>query len=142
MESQVNSAAQAGNDSELAQRLGQADLVITGVAGAPKKFVGVPAAGPQRISEHDPDWWVSTVKVDTVEKGVYSGATIDILFPHSVDIAWHRSPKVKEGDHGTWLLHNRDQYGRAVPAHAVVDPLDFQPIAQLSRVRSLVKSPR
>ncbi len=139
MGSQVNSAAQAGNDRELTQRLAQADLVITGVAGAPKKFVAQPA-GPTRVSEHDPDWWVSTVKVERVEKGQHSGATKDILFPHSMDIAWHRSPKVKEGDHGTWLLHNRDQHGRAVPAPAVVHPLDFQPIAQVDLVRRLMSS--
>jgi hypothetical protein len=142
MELQVNSAAQVGSDNELTQRLAQADLVITGVAGAPKKYLAGPTDPPQRVSEHDPDWWVSTLKVDSVEKGVHSGATKDILFPHSMDIAWHRSPKVKEGDRGTWLLHNRDQYSRAVPSHAVIHQLDFQPIAQLERVRTLVKSSR
>jgi len=140
MNSQVNSAAQAGSDNDLTQRLAQADMVVTGVAGAPKKYVADPTAGPRRISEHDPDWWVSTIKVDSVEKGVHSGATKDILFPHSMDIAWHRSPKVKEGDRGTWLLHNRDQYSKSVPSHAVVHPLDFQPMVQLERVRALLKS--
>jgi len=137
----MNSPAHAGDNSELMQRLTQTDLVITGVAGAPRKYLAEPATpGPRPVSEHDPDWWVSTIKVESVEKGVHAGGTVDILFPHSMDIAWARSPKVKEGDHGTWLLHHRDQYGKVVPSYAVVDPLDFQPIEQIHRVRTLVTS--
>jgi hypothetical protein len=136
MESQVNSAAQASSDDEMTQRLAQADLVITGVASAPKRFA---QPSTRRISEHDPDWWVSTINVETVEKGVHTAPTKDILFPHSMDIAWHRAPKVKEGDRGVWLLHNRDRFGKAVPAHAIVHPLDFRPMAEVENVRALLK---
>jgi hypothetical protein len=139
MESQVNSAAQAGSDNELTERLQKAELVITGVASAPKRFATA-EAGTRRISEHDPDWWVSTVNVETVEKGVHAGPTKDILFPNSMDIAWYRSPKVKEGDRGVWLLHTRDHFGKATPAHAVVHPLDFRPIAEVERARTLLKA--
>jgi hypothetical protein len=141
VESQVNTAVQAGNDSELAQRLAHAELVVSGVASATRRFPVASPAGEPRISEHDPDWWEAVIKIESVEKGALPGTTKSILFPHSIDIAWYRSPKVKEGDRGIWLLHNRDLHGRPVPAHAVVHPLDFRPIKELERVRTLLKRP-
>jgi hypothetical protein len=145
MESQVNTATQAAADSEMTQRLAQADLVISGAASAPRRYVAPEAAAPgapglRRRSEHDPDWWVSTVNVDTVEKGVHTGPTKEIMFPNSMDIAWFNAPKVKEGDRGVWLLQKRDQFGRGVPDHAVIHPLDFQPAEQTERIRALMRT--
>jgi hypothetical protein len=134
----MNSSAYVGDNSELMQRLAQAALIVTGVAGAPEKYKAPVVPGRRALSEHDPDWWVSTIKIASVEKGVYAGGAIDILFPHSMDIAWARSPKIKEGDHGTWLLHDRDQNGKVLPSYSVIYPLDFQPIEQIDRVRKLV----
>jgi len=139
MESDMNNAALAGIDSEVTQRLAQADLVITGVASAPKPYGAAAEPGATRASEHDAKWWVSTITVETVEKGVHSGPTKDILFPSSTDIAWYRSPKVKAGDRGVWILHKRNQFGKPVPDHAVVHPMDFQPIEQAERVRILLR---
>jgi hypothetical protein len=147
MQQQVNSAAQSASDTELTQRLAQASLVVSGVASAPTPLVpaagtisaAVVGTGRRPVSEHDPDWWQTIIKVGTVEKGADPGATMNVIFPHSMDIAWYRSPKVKEGDSGMWLLHNRDLYGRPVPAHAIVHPLDFQPEAAMERVRSLLR---
>ncbi len=145
----VENAVQAASDDELTQRLAQADLVISGVASAPTKLAAAAppidlAVGQNRrpVSEHDPDWWQATIKVDTVEKGDNPGATTNVIFANSMDIAWYRSPKIKEGDSGLWLLHNRDLFGRSVPARAIVHPLDFQPAAALSRVRALLKGPQ
>jgi len=141
LEAQMNSAVQAGQDSDIAQRLGQAVLVVSGTASEPVRFVSA-AAGAGRISEHDPDYYSVTVTVDTVEKGVASpGQTVQVLFPNSTDIAWYRSPKIKAGDHGVWTLQNRDLFGKAVPGLAVVHPLDFRPIGDLQRVRTLLKTP-
>lgn len=147
MQDQVNTAVQSASDTELTQRLAQAELVVSGIASAPAPLA--PAAGPlsaavvgtgrRPVSEHDPDWWQTIIKVATVEKGADPGATTTVIFPHSMDIAWYQSPKVKEGDSGLWLLHNRDLAGRPVPAHAIVHPLDFQPAAAMDRVRSLIK---
>jgi hypothetical protein len=92
-----------------------------------------------RISEHDADWWSSTITVETVEKGVHTAKTAEVLFANSTDVAWHQAPKVKQGDHGTWLLHSKDLYGRGVPGPAATHPLDFHPIAAVARVRNLLK---
>jgi hypothetical protein len=142
MEANVTSAIQTNNDAELTQRLAQSDLVITGTASAPKPWQTNTTAAPgglRRVSEHDPDWMVATITVEKTEKGADTGPSKDIIFANSTDVAWHLSPKVKEGDHGTFLLHSKDQYGRSVPALAVVHPSDFHPIAQVARIRSLLQ---
>jgi hypothetical protein len=141
MEAQMNSTIQGGNDSEMMQRLAQAELVVSGTASEPVRHVSAPA-GAGRVSEHDPDWASSTITIDTVEKGSALGKTVEVLFPQSRDIAWYQSPKVKAGDHGVWLLHNRDLSGKAVPGLAVVHPLDFRPTTELERVRTLLKGPQ
>lgn len=139
-QSLVENATQSASDTELTQRLAQADLVVSGVAAAPSKMLSVTEGVISRpISEHDPDWWQATINVNSVEKGEDPGPTTTVIFPHSIDIAWYRSPKVKEGDSGVWLLHNRDLFGRSVPARAIVHPLDFQPTTALDHVRSLMK---
>lgn len=135
MEAQVQASAQKAQSDELTQRLAQAQLVISGTASAPTAYT---TGQPHPISEHDPDWGTSTVTVDSVEKGSHSDPTKNVLFPRSMDIAWYRSPKVKAGDRGVWILHNRDHHGKAVPALAVVHPLDFQPAAALENVRALL----
>jgi hypothetical protein len=137
----LSSALQASDDTDMTQRLAQAELVVSGVASAPKRYLAAPTGtGPvRRISEHDPDWWSSTITIDTVEKGIHSDKTTDVIFPNSMDVTWFRSPKVKEGDSGVWLLHNRDVFGRAAPALAVTHPLDFRPIEEVNRVRALLK---
>lgn len=141
MQAQMTTATQAGEDSEMKQRLGQAALVVSGVASEPVRFVSAPAGGG-RISEHDPDYYSVTITVETVEKGAASpGQTVQVLFPNSKDIAWYRSPKVKVGDHGVWALQNRDLFGKPVPGLAVVHPLDFRPVGELERVRALLKTP-
>ena len=139
----LTGAMQASDDTEMTQRMAQAEVIITGVAGAPKPFTPPPSAAREIvtpwISEHDPDWWSATVTVETVEKGVHTASTAEVVYANSMDVAWHQAPKVKQGDHGTWLLHANDLYGKAVPAPAATHPLDFHPIAAVSRVQSLMK---
>jgi hypothetical protein len=141
MEAHMKSAIQAGDESEVIPRLAQAALVVSGTASEPVRFVSAQVGGGGRISEHDPDWHSCQINIDTVEKGAYPDRTIEILFPNSNDIAWYRSPKIKAGDRGVWLLHNRDLFGKAIPGLAVVHPLDFRPIGELEHVRTLMKRP-
>jgi hypothetical protein len=134
----------ANQNSEMEQRLAAAELVVSGVASEPQPFtqqvVAMVAGGPvPRISEHDPDWWSTTIAVDAVEKGDHSEKSVRIVYPNSRDIAWYRAPKIKAGDRGVFLLHNRDHHGKAVPALAVTHPLDFHPTADAPRVLSLLK---
>jgi hypothetical protein len=152
VDSLVANGIQLREDNALTQRMAQADLIISGVASAPAPYPGavVPAAagvtpspvGLRPISEHDPLWWQATIKIESVEKGAHNGETKTILFPSSMDVAWYQAPKIKEGDRGVWLLHNRDVRGKSVPALAIVHPLDFQPMEVRERVRALLRPPR
>jgi hypothetical protein len=134
---QTTTTAQAAPEAELAQRVAQAEIVVAGVVQSVSRYGG---ARPNFQSTHDPQWWQATIEVESVEKGKVTGKTIQVLFPNSSDVAWFRSPKLKPGDRGVWLLQNRDPFGKPVPALAVVSPHDAQPTGELEHVRSLLKS--
>ena len=136
-EEQQGGGAAPAPDSELAQRLAQAQTVISGVVLNTAKF-GDPK--PPFLSQHDPDWWQATIQVETVEKGTVATKTTPVLYANSTDIGWYQSPKLAKGDHGVWLLQGKDPFGQPVPAPAVVHALDSHPIANLAKVRTLLKS--
>ena len=133
----------SSQDTPVVQRLAAAELVVSGVASEPQPYtapLGMVAGGAvPRLSEHDPDWWSTTITVDSVHKGEHSGKSVKIIYAKSCDIAWHRAPKIKAGDRGVFLLHNRDHRGKPVPALAVTHPLDFQPEADAPRILTLLK---
>lgn len=140
----LSAAFTARQDRQLESRLAAAELVVTGVASEPQPFTPLAAAAlaegqVPRISEHDPDWWSTTITIDSVEKGTHPAKSTQIVYPNSRDIAWYRAPKVRAGDRGVWLLHNRDHRGKPVPALAVTHPLDFQPTTEAPRVLGLLK---
>jgi hypothetical protein len=132
---QPTRAAQDAAEAELTQRLAQAEIVVSGVVVAVAPF-----DGPRQGFEHTPDWQKATIQIDTVEKGKPTTKTIDVLFASSTDIAWYRSPKLKNGDSGVWLLHNRDTFGRPVPGLTVVHAADHQPITDLAKIRELLRN--
>ncbi len=142
VEAQVTRAIQTTSDTQLAVRLAQAETVISGVASAPVSFAGGAKAAKVPTSEHDPDWWQSTIEIATVEKGGVTAKAIVVLFANSSDIVWYQSPKIKKGDDRIWLLQNRDIFGKTVPGPTVVHPLDVQPITELERIRTLLKPKR
>lgn len=136
MSEHASDAAQGSADPELKQRLAQSEAVIAGVVSSINSFSPQPPG-----SEHDAGWQQATIEVESVEKGKVTTKTIPVLFANSTDIAWHRSPKLKKGDRGIWLLQNRDPFGRAVPGLAVVHPADQQPIQELAKIRALLLNP-
>jgi len=133
---QTSSGAQAATDSALAERLAQAAIVISGTVTNTAPLPG----RPPFMSTHGPDWWQATISVESVEKGKVPAKSIDVLFAHSDDIAWYRSPKLTKGERAVWILQNRDPYGKATPGPAVVDPMDVRPMESLAKVRELLKS--
>jgi hypothetical protein len=57
-----------------------------------------------RASEHDPQWWVAEVSVDTVLKGPRSRA-VEATFSNSMDVLWHSAPKLRPAQTAILLLH-------------------------------------
>jgi hypothetical protein len=140
MRRDMETAQQVIADRHLLDRIVRADLVIAG-----KVLRTEPA--PQRdsrrpVTEHDPDWWVADVEVESFEKGRAEGRVVQVLFPHSRDEMWIDSPKFEPGQTGLWILQrNQTEKGWPVlrlPGLSALDPLDFQPPQQLERVRRLM----
>jgi hypothetical protein len=122
--------------ADLAQHIAQAEVVISGTASSVAPFE---SQAPGGISMHNPDWWQATIDVDSVIKGNVPGKTATVLFAHSSDVMWYRSPKIAVGDHRVFLLHRTDHTGNPTPGLAVVDALDSLPVTDLPKVQALMK---
>jgi hypothetical protein len=133
---QINSVRQKMTDEALQNQLATAEAVIAG------RVVAVHRAEIPRIgSEHDPDWYVAVIQVESVVKGESLGREVTLLFPHSDDVMWHNSPKFKEGQRGVWLLHrNQVRLPGIENQLTALRPLDFHSPEELIRVERLVKA--
>ena len=138
--SQVGQALQQLSDQDLNERLSQADLVVMARVTSVKPSV-VRARQP-RISEHDPDWWQATIRVESVEKGQSAARLIVVFFPHSDDIRWFASPKFRVGQEGFFLLRRTRDAKLKVDGFTALHPLDFQPKDQQQRIRALTQKIR
>ena len=118
------------------ERVATAKLIVGG------HVTGSRPADPKAIqkSEHDPNWWIAHVAVESVIKG--GGKTVkrvEVLFANSKDIAWYKSPKLHEGLRGIFLLHSVKKTDRPPRVDRVIfqatDPLDFLPTERLPEVK-------
>jgi hypothetical protein len=154
--------ARARTESDLKQRVDDADLVVAGrvsgvrlpsedAAARALAAAGEPAAGGQKISEHDPLWQEAVIDVDDVIKGSHRPKKIVVRFPSSTDVRWHKAPKFHPGQEGVWMLNREQVQGAETPALAVaegagdegaptytaVGPLDYQPPQRLDQLKLL-----
>jgi hypothetical protein len=142
MRVEIAAANQRIADQRLVERINRAELVIAGTVMETRPLP--PQAGRRRIeTEHDPDWWEAIIRVNSVEKGSVPEGVIVILFANSMDELWIDSPKFRNGQEGIWILQ-RDQTEKGwpvlrVPGRTALDPLDFQAIQQLERIRQLIR---
>jgi hypothetical protein len=123
----------------LVERLAGAELVVAGTV-ADSRILEQPF--PPR-SEHDPQWGLARVTVETVFKGAKPKPEVEVLFASSTDIAWYRAPKLHRGMAGLFLLRRAAEED-GVPQKAsrtlykVTDPLDFLPRERRPDVERLV----
>jgi len=140
-------------ETALRQRVVSSILIITGrVEGKPRRAVR--PRDELSTTEHDPDWWVVAVRVDSVVRGTAApGAVIQVAFANNPDPVWADSPKLRTGDSGIFLLHRLDpqdivkRYNNDVRISrtdelAVIDRLDFLPLSELPRVKKLISENR
>ena len=123
-------------NSELAQRVDQAQAIVSGVVTDVSPYTAEQA---RTMSMKDPQWYQATIRVDNVAKGSVAAKTIPVLFSNSQDIAWSQAPKLKKGDSGVWLLQTKDPFGRTTPGLAVVSPMDHQPTGDLLKLQAMIK---
>lgn len=136
----VSEEAQEAADETLLRRLGAARWVVVGtvVSATPAR---VPALALTEITEHEPDWWIARVAVQSVEKGVGRPGELEVLFPHSDDVAFHRNPKLSPGQERLFILHEGEMLkrSRGLSGLTALDPLDVQDPGELDRVRRLLQ---
>jgi hypothetical protein len=135
---EVTEALRLAAERPLVERVAAADLIVTGEVASSRPLE---RPFPPR-SEHDPDWWIASVTVGSVIKG-RRRARIEVLFANSMDIAWYRSPKLREGASGIFILRPRsdDEAPADVPptVYQATDPLDFLPTDRLPDVQRAVE---
>ena len=149
--SNVRGSQVAKTDSVLKARLASAAMSVVGRVA---KVTRSPTRST-RISEHDPNWHVATIKVDEVIKGKRGTKTAKVLFPDSDDVRWHKVGKYTTGQQGIWMLQKGAKQDRAgipakvmaaVPARpgvlTALHQADFLPLHELEHVRALAKKTR
>jgi len=122
----------------LRERVARAEMIIEGHVTDSRK------ADPEAVqkSEHDPDWWVARVAVQSVVKGSIPSEHVEVLFANSRDVAWFKSPKLHAGTRGIVLLHSTREvevpriFSERRIYHAT-DPLDFQPAERMNDIQRI-----
>jgi hypothetical protein len=135
---EVDEAVRVALDRPLAERIAGADMIVTGVVTGTKP---VEREFPPR-SEHDPEWSIAQLAVESVLKGRRSRKTVEVLYASSIDIVWYRSPKLEEGASGVFILRTREEGETpaevARTVYQATDPLDFLPRERLPDVERLL----
>ena len=125
-------------EKPLRERIEMAEAIVEGHVTESRK------ADPDAVqkSEHDPDWWIARVAVESVVKGTPPQQQVDVLFANSKDIAWFKSPKLHKGVRGILLLHSTRE--TEVPRksaqrrlYQATDPLDLQPAERMDEIRRI-----
>ena len=138
---EVAEVLQKAAERPLRERVATAELIVEGhvTASGP--------ADPKAIqkSEHDPNWWIARVAVESVIKGGGKAPKeVEVLFANSKDIAWYKSPKLHEGLRGIFLLHPVKKTDRPPRidrvSYQATDPLDFLPAERLPEVKKALNN--
>jgi hypothetical protein len=146
-------AASAGAEQDEAKNIQQADLarqyaaasvVLAGKVTLVVEPAAAAAASSDGVwkSEHDPEWRDAVVEVSDVIKGHVANKEVTLRFPASTDVAWYRSPKLKEGQQAVFILgKDGTTLSQATAAASesppvVSNPKSVLPITSLGDVRA------
>ncbi|MCI4568960.1 hypothetical protein [Lysobacter sp. CFH 32150] len=152
LSSEMERGAQARRDRPVHDRLATAALVFRGHV---EKIQPLDARATRRkgtsepSSEHDPEWRVATVRIESALQDGKAGRTVNILFPSSRDIVWFNAPKLRAGQDAVFIAHapdreNHEEYGDIARligrqrAYVVTAPSDVLPSQDEARVRNLL----
>jgi hypothetical protein len=137
--------ARAGIEEEKVQaRIQLATAVIVGRVAITRPLKKEGKVGP--VSEHDPDWQIAEIEVESVLKGTPTKSKVAVLYPKSMDVMWFATPRFQQGQEGTWFLQQlragegEEDMTRELggSAYVALDPLDFRPKSENARIRRLV----
>jgi hypothetical protein len=119
----VRAAAAELAEDEVAEHAREADAAVRAQVVA---LSMIPRTGPPQ--EHDPQWWIATLRTDVVAKGeIVEGEDVAVLYANSLDVRVRHRPKPKAGQGGLWLLHRTADPALAEQApYELLDSLDLQ----------------
>jgi len=119
----VRAAAAELAEDRVVEHAREADAVVRAQVVA---LAMVPPTRPPH--EHDPQWWIATLRTDLVAKGdVEAGDEVAVLYANSLDVRVRDRPKPKAGQGGLWLLHRTADPALAEQApYELLDSLDLQ----------------
>jgi hypothetical protein len=119
----VRAAAAELAEDEVVEHAREADAAVRAQVVA---LTMVPRPGPPL--EHDPQWWIATLRTDVVAKGdIAEGEDVAVLYANSLDVRVRHRPKPKAGQGGLWLLHRTSDPALAEQApYELLHPLDLQ----------------
>jgi hypothetical protein len=133
------------SDTTLSEHIAEADAVVVGTVTAVRDPIVPCGFGILGISEHNPLCKQAVVRIEDAMKGV-SSRHIIIVFPSSLDVAWHDAPRFEEGEEATFILkkdvaatESVTQTGAHVPAYTVLSPSDVLPKEKAAQVRAITR---
>jgi hypothetical protein len=135
-------------DKDLQKRVASSDLIVVGkVVSVKPSEVMAAATQTTRLSEHDPQFLEASIEVEKAEKGTPPGNTVKVVFPSSMDVMWHKAPKLKVGQEGAFILHTGEAQKvlgvAGLPeVYSMLEPTDFQPKDRQEQLRKVIQSVR
>ena len=128
----VRAAAAELAEDRVVEHAREADAIVRAQVVA---LAMVPPTGPPH--EHDPQWWIATLRADFVAKGeIEVGDDVAVLYANSLDVRVRNRPKPKAGQGGLWLLHRTADPALAEQApYELLDSLDLQDSIMLDVLR-------
>jgi hypothetical protein len=145
---EVTKALGTLGDKDLRKRVASSDLIVVGkVVSVKPSEVMAAAVQTARLTEHDPQFLEATIEVQRAEKGTAPGKTVEVVFPSSMDVMWYKTPKLKVGQEGAFLLHAGEaEQALGVPklpqVYSMLEPSDFQPKDRQELLRKVIQSVR
>lgn len=132
------------SDEKIQERIRLAAAVIVGKVAATRPLKKEGKMGS--VSEHDPDWQVAEIEVESSMKATPSKSTVAVIYPNSTDVMWYAAPRFQRGQEGIWILQEAKAGQEAEdvirelggPAYLALDPLDFRPKSETARIRRLI----
>ncbi|MBI1744420.1 hypothetical protein HYR54_15325 [Candidatus Acetothermia bacterium] len=132
---QISDAMRNTARHALRARLASSHLIIVG------KVSDMKAAKPearQPVTFRDPQWKEALIEVEVMLKGNVTHKKVEIRFPNSADVMWHKAPKFRVGQEGIWLLHKTEARQLTGDTYTALHPTDFQSKDQIDTIRTLL----
>lgn len=136
---QIDRVRERADERALLNRIRDAQLVVHGRVMRIRPLEGE----PDGESEHDPQWFIAELQVESVEKGRHPRTEpVLVAFPTSRDVMWYRQPRAEAGQDGIWILRRERIRGLPSDVYTAPEPHDVQPRHQLEYMQTLIKRSR